>query len=237
MLIKRFYLLLFFIGYIWTCEPVFIGEELQYSVSFRFIPAGKSIISFNLDSLNGEPMYKLTTSIKTNSFVDNLYKVRDHIETWINKENFSLQKVVQEINQGDYHRKYYYEILDDSVSFTNSRKIKIPGIVYDPISFVYYLRNEKLFIGKKYNFFSITGKKIREVIVNITDIETINVPAGTFRCLIIEPISGDENKLLKNDGNMRFWISDDNLKIPIKIEQNTNVGTLIMKLQEIKNIK
>jgi len=103
--------------------------------------------------------------------------------------------------------------------------------VYDPVSFVYYLRNQDLSLGHSYKFFSYDRKKIREVIVNITAKETVQVSAGTFNCLKIEPVSGDGNPLLKNNGQMRVWLSDDSLRLPVKIEQKTNIGTMVMKLK------
>ena len=65
--------------------------------------------------------------------------------------------------------------------------------------------------------------------------ETVRVSAGTFNCLKVEPVSGDGNPLLKNDGQMRVWLSDDSLKLPVKIEQKTNIGTMVMKLKGIKH--
>ena len=74
---------------------------------------------------------------------------------------------------------------------------------------------------------------MKEVIVDVTGKETIKVPAGTFNCFKIEPVSGDGKPLLKNNGVMRVWLSDDSLHLPIKIEQNTNIGTMVMKLKNI----
>ena len=68
--------------------------------------------------------------------------------------------------------------------------------------------------------------------VNITARETIRVPAGTYTCLKAEPLSPDGQPLLKNNGEMRVWLSDDNLKLPVKIEMKTNIGNLIMKLKD-----
>jgi len=34
---------------------------------------------------------------------------------------------------------------------------------------------------------------------------------------------------------MRVWLSDDSLHLPIKIEQSTNIGTMIMKLKKYNN--
>ena len=100
------------------------------------------------------------------------------------------------------------------------------------MAYVYYLRTQDLQLGDSYSFHSYSRKKIRKVIVDITAKETIRVSAGTFNCLKVKPISPDGKPLLKNNGEMRVWLSDDNLKLPVKIEMKTNIGNLIMKLKD-----
>ena len=78
----------------WANNPDFIGEELNYAAGFRFFPAGEAILTFSLDSLDGESVYRLTTSIRTNSFLDVFYEVRDEIHSWLNLENLSLKKTI-----------------------------------------------------------------------------------------------------------------------------------------------
>ena len=217
--------------FMWSSYPDFIGEELKYAAGFRFFPAGEAILTFSADSLNGESVYKLTTSVKTNSFLDAFYEVRDEIQSWLNPENLSLKKTIQTIREGRFHRDHQSIIKGDSIAVSGNKIRNIPGRVYDPVSFVYYLRNQDLSLGHSYKFFSYDRKKIREVIVNITAKETVRVSAGTFNCLKIEPVSGDGKPLLKNNGQMRVWLSDDSLRLPVKIEQKTNIGTMVMKLK------
>ena len=234
MINKKYCHILLLSACTWANNPDFIGEELKYAAGFRFFPAGEAILTFSADSLNGESVYKLTTSIKTNSFLDVFYEVRDEIQSWLNPENLSLKKTIQTIREGRFHLDHQSIIQGDSIVVSGNKISKIPGRVYDPISFVYYLRNQDLSLGNSYKFFSYDRKKIREVIVNITAKETVRVSAGTFNCLKIEPVSGDGIPLLKNNGQMRVWLSDDSLRLPVKIEQKTNIGTMVMKLKKIK---
>jgi len=222
--------------FIWSSSPDFIGEELKYVAGFSFFPAGEAILTFSLDSLNGESVYRLITSVTTNSFLDAFYEVRDEIQSWLHMENLSLKKTIQTIREGSYHRDHQSIIQGDSVAVSGNKLRNLPGRVYDPVSFVYYLRNQDLRLGNSYKFFSYDRKKIREVIVNITAKETVRVSAGKFNCLKIEPVSGDGKPLLKNNGQMRVWLSDDSLRLPVKIEQKTNIGTMVMKLKGIKHL-
>ena len=230
------YLLFLLISSIWAGSPNFVGEELHYSAGFRLFPAGNAILSLKSDSLNGKLTYLLSTSVKTNSFLDNFYEVRDETLSWLNVEDFSLLKAVKKIREGKYHRNHSAHISGDSLLIWNKKYFTITDPVYDPIAFIYFLRSQKLSLGDTFHFLSASEKKIREVGVNITGKESINVSAGSFDCLKVEPVSPDGVPLLKNNGELRVWLSNDDIKMPVKIEMKTNVGTMVMKLKEIKHI-
>ena len=230
------YLLSLLITSIWAISPNFVGEELHYSAGFRLFPAGDAILSLKSDSLNGKLTYLLSTSVKTNSFLDNFYEVRDETLSWLNVKDFSLLKAVKKIREGKYHRNHSAHISGDSLLIWNKKYFTITEPVYDPIAFIYFLRSQKLSVGDTFHFLSVSEKKIREVGVNITGKESINVSVGSFDCLKVEPVSPDGIPLLKNNGELRVWLSNDDIKMPVKIEMKTNVGTMVMKLKEIKHI-
>ena len=218
-----------------STTPDFIGEVLHYSAGFRFFPAGNATLSMQHDSLGDEMVYVLTSTIKTNSFLSNFYKIRDVIKSWLSTDNLSLKKTIHTIREGRYHRDHEAIIHGDSLAISNKQIIKLPDKVYDPVAYVYFLRMQKLFKGNQYRFVSYVQNKMTEVLVNVTGKETITVPAGTFKCFKIEPVSGNEKPLLKNNADMRVWLSDDSLHLPIKIEQSTSIGTIIMKLKKYNN--
>ena len=87
MLKKYYHIVILLLAWVWTNPHNFVGEELQYSAGFRFFPAGEAILTFSADSLNGESVYRLITSVKTNSFLEAFYVVRDEIQSWLNHEN------------------------------------------------------------------------------------------------------------------------------------------------------
>ena len=218
-----------------SAKPVFIGEVLNYSAGFRIFPAGNATLSMNSDYLDGELVYLLTSTVTTNSFLSNFYKVRDVVQSWLSSDNLSLIKTVQTIREGRYKRDHEARIIGDSLAISIQNIIKLPGEVYDPVAYVYFLRMQKLSIGNRYHFYSYGETNMKEVFVDVTGMETIRVPAGTFRCFKIEPVSGDNEPLLKNSGAMKVWLSEDNFHLPIKIEQNTNIGTMVMKLKSVSH--
>ena len=235
MIKQKVYLLILLTTSIWGNPPNFVGEELKYSAGFRLFPAGNAILSLTLDSLNGKPAFLLATSVKTNSFLDAFYTVRDETLSWLNIMDFSLLKAVKIIHEGKYHRNHSIHTIGDSLLIWNKKYFTITEPVYDPIAFIYFLRSQELSLEDSFHFLSAGEKKVREVWVNITGIEKIKVPAGNFDCLKVEPVSPDGKPLLKNNGELRVWLSNDDNKLPVKIEMKTNIGTMVMKLKEFKH--
>ena len=234
MIKQKVYLLILLTTSIWGNPPNFVGEELKYSAGFRLFPAGNAILSLTLDSLNGKPAFLLATSVKTNSFLDTFYTVRDETLSWLNIMDFRLLKAVKTIREGKYHRNHSIHTIGDSLLIWNKKYFTITEPVYDPIAFIYFLRSQELSLEDSFHFLSAGEKKVREVWVNITGIEKIKVPAGNFDCLKVEPVSPDGKPLLKNNGELRVWLSNDDNKLPVKIEMKTNIGTMVMKLKEFK---
>ena len=68
----------------------------------------------------------------------------------------------------------------------------------------------------------------RLILSGIKDLDIINRSGPNKKYTDEE----DNKKLLKNDGQMKVWFTKDKKFIPIKIEQSTNVGTMVMELEE-----
>jgi len=60
--------------------------------------------------------------------------------------------------------------------------------------------------------------------------ESLSSPAGTFKCLVINPFK-DGKTLLKNEGDMTIWFSDDARRIPVQILVKLKYGTMTLKLK------
>ena len=65
--------------------------------------------------------------------------------------------------------------------------------------------------------------------------ETIKVEAGTFKCIIVEPLA-KEGGLFKSDGRVLIWLSDDDRKIPVKITTKVLIGSIGSELREYSGI-
>jgi len=213
----------------------FIGEKLKYKAGFRIFSAGEAILSFDWDTLGGDSLYFLNAEIKTNSFLDKFFKVRDRVKAWMNPYDFSLTKVEKNVLEGNYRKNHfaYIDYIKNKIYF-GEKSLNISNPVFDPLSIIYKIR--KNFKLKIFDFDVIIYDmgKLKAVKFKIDKSEWVEVPYGRFECFVISPVPLNNKKLLKNDGQMKLWFTKDTNFIPIKIEQSTNVGTMVMELEEYK---
>ena len=217
------------LGFIFTME-----ETLIYNLNFRGFNAGESILSIKLDTIKEESNYHLISIIKTNKFLDKIYKIRDRIDVLLNDEDYSIIRVLKKLNQGGKKTNFKSVIDYETLTASSDNKITtLPGKVLDPLGAIYYLRSHDIKIGDKFEFTTYDNDKLRDIIISAKNIEMISTPIGEFECIVLMPESKD-GKLLKNKGSMKLWLSNDSNKIPVKIENRTNVGKMIMELKKIK---
>ena len=101
--------------------------------------------------------------------------------------------------------------------------------------YTYYYRTLNLKKNNQYDFFTFDEGKLKEITLKVTDTENIKTPLGHFQCFVLKPFSKDGKKLFKNNGQMTIWISNDEKRLPIKIEQNTSIGKLVLNLKKYSN--
>ena len=162
MMLRRLLITISFIVIAKSSSPHFVGEVLHYTAGFRIFPAGNATLSIEIDSLNGEMVYLLKSSVNTNSFLSKFYKVQDEIKSWLAPDNLKLLKTVQKIREVRYHRNHEAIIKGDSVAISENNNKVLPGLVYDPVAFVYFLRMQELLLGNRYSFLSYGQKKLKE---------------------------------------------------------------------------
>ena len=208
------------------------GEKLVYSAGFRLFDAGEAVFTSQSKILNDEPVLLITSTIKTNSFLSRFYNVNDVVKIWSNKDDFTLIKIEKNVNEGSYHLDYSAHVTEDLKLVSAKKMIQLESKVYDPISAIFMLRKQPLTEGDSYKFTTVENGIIQKVNVMVGGIEKVSVPAGKFNTRQIIPISDDGVPLFKHDGKMKVWYSDDVRHLPVKMEQKTNVGTLILKLKK-----
>ena len=207
-------------------------EEYIYDVEIK----GISIIAGNVGkcSLKIEKkennQYNMEIVTKTTNLAKILYPYVDEIKLKINNY-FSLLSIEQKISNRD--KKLNIKVDKENKNIIrNGKKLNFySDTLFSPYSLIHFLRKEKIEINNQYTYKIFDGRKIKNILFKVAKIEKVKVPYGTFQCLNIKPIT--EENVIKNNGFLELWYTNNNEKIPVKIKLETNIGTFIMKLKKI----
>jgi hypothetical protein len=115
---------------------------------------------------------------------------------------------------------------------TSEGSYEIPPNVNDIVS-AFYLARTFDFSDKKpgdrFHLQNFYKDKVYPLDVVYLGKETVSVAAGEFECIMVEPLV-QEGGLFKSEGNIVVWLSDDELKIPVKVKTKVIIGSIDAEL-------
>lgn len=213
--------------------PFEVGENLHYESRINLIPAGSAQLEVSdLELLNGDSVYHIVFSARTNSLLDRIFKIRDRIDTWIDGGELFTRRFSKKIREGNYRQEFQATIdYEDSVVTAGNDSFRIERELRDPYSLFYYLRTLPLKVGDLMDFTTFDNGEFINFQVTVHRRETVHVPAGAFHCLVIEPFKKGTS-LLKNRADMTIWFTDDERRLPVKIQSRTSFGSMTFRLKD-----
>ena len=221
-------ILLIFINILFSKSEI---EEYIYDVEIKgisMIAGNVGNCSFKIKKNNNE--YDMEIITKTTNFAKILYPYVDKIQLKINNY-FSLLSIEQKISNRDKKLEINVD-KEKKIIIRNGKKLDFyADTLFSPYSLIHFLRKQKIELNNQYVYKIFDGRKIKNIMLQVSKIENIKVPYGTFECLNIKPIT--EKNTIKNNGVLELWYTNNNEKIPVKIKLETKIGTFIMKLKKI----
>jgi hypothetical protein len=218
-----------------------VGEKLTFSVNYGFITAGIAEWSIpKKKKISGREVYQIDFKVNTVSTFDALYKVRDRYATYLDVEGLFPWRFEQHIREGSYTRDFsaFFDQRRGKVK-TSEGTYDIPPYVHDIVSAFFYVRVlplDTLDLGEKLHLKNFYKDKTYPLDVIYHGKETITVEAGTFDCIIVEPLV-QEGGLFKHEGGLIVWLSDDNLRVPIKVQTQIIIGAIDAELIAYEGLK
>jgi len=214
--------------------PFHVGEKFNYEFQFNILEAGQASLEvIGNDTINGHPCYNIQFIAGTSYWGDFLFTIRDTISIWIDQNTLSTRQIRKSIHEGNYHKNtdiLVYE--DEHYATSNGDTINIKAPVQDPYSLFYYLRTLPLTVGDIYSFTAIDGRELTDVKLKVDRQTRVQTPMQWWDCIKDRPYK-DTGNLLKNEGEMTIWFSNDKNKYPVRIRIELKYGSLILELLNI----
>lgn len=177
---------------------------------------------------------------KTYSFYDKIFKVRDKYESYIDTATLQPYKFVRNVYEGGY--KKYESIAFNkttNTAVTNDGVYKTPPCIQDVLSSIYYARNidfDKYKPEDKIPFSIFLDNEVFDLYIRYLGKETVKTKYGKFRAIKFKPLL-IKGTLFEGGEKMNVWVTDDQNRIPVRIESPITVGSVKVDLIGHRNLR
>lgn len=208
------------------------GETLDYNVQWMKITGGTARMTI---APSGDDMYRITSVAKSSGGFARIVKVRDEIETFVARSDFSTLRIVKRLDErGDKMEEV--TTVEDGIATRKRKKIKkvpVPRPVYDPISVIYYMRTLELTPGKSYDFTLIADGKVYTVHAKVLRREKVQTHVGSYDAVVVEPSMASNG--VAREERLQVWYSEDDRHIPLRIRTEVKFGSVTATLRGIQS--
>jgi len=220
------------------------GENISLVVFYNalgiFVNAGTAKFVVNTERLNNKPVYHAVGTGVTNSKYDWIFKVRDRYETYIDTTTLRPYKFIRNVDEGGY-KKYENITFNHNANTALSTKgvYKVPNCIQDVVSSMYYARNinfNAYKVGDKIPFTMFLDNEVYNMYLRYLGKETIKTRYGKFKAIKFKPLLV-KGTLFEGGEKMTVYVSDDQNKLPIRIESPLLVGSVKVDLMSYQNLR
>lgn len=218
-----------------------VGERLVFDVNYGYITAGEAVMAIAAyDSIAGRKCYRIQFTVNSLPSFSWIYKVEDRYLTFIDVEAIAPLRFEQHIREGTFSKDFVAEFDHrKKIAKTPMGEYPIPEYVHDILSAFYFVRTIDFSASKAgdmltmYNFYN---DKYYELGVKFLGRQELEVEAGTFHTIVVEPLV-KEGGLFKSEGRIVIWLTDDAVKMPIRVNTKVVIGSIDTELREYHGIQ
>ena len=217
------------------------GEYLEYDIYLGVTRVGVAwIFCDGIVNIGTHTAYHLISGVRSASFVEKLYKVKDRNDSWFDTETLYSYGYYKELNEGHYffnewtifdseNKKYFGKKLNRKKELSSfDGDLEMP--VSDILSSMYMVRAMRMKKGEKI-LIDVNTKKNWQMEANVLRTEKIATIFGKKKCIVGEPKVGSEGIFVSKAGKRLFvWLTDDEEQIPVLMKAETFFGSISAKL-------
>lgn len=215
-------------------SPFGPGELLVFDLKWKFVTGG--VATMSVHPVPGDTsLWQIRARAHSTGVVDLFYTVRDTITSTVRKSAILPVRFEKFQHEGWFHRDSTYVFDQEAGTVTRSSRgrtvgeLRLNQNVHDILSSLYRVRTSPLVVGSFVPVTVYEGGKLYTARVNVLRRERVTVPAGTFSCIVVEPILQSE-AIFVQKGRLWIWLTDDARRFPVLMESAIPVGKIRAEL-------
>ncbi len=223
------------------------GEWFQFRVHYGIFNASYITLELEADTINEVPVFHAKGYGATVGLARFLYKVEDYYDSYFSKEDGLPLKFTRNINEGGYTKNVEIQFNHkERIAKINDKKnkkrlqVEINAKAQDLISSFYYLRNVKntssMKVGESVEINMFFDEENYLFKLKLLGIETLKTKFGNIRCRKYIPYV-QSGRVFESQESVILWVSDDQNKIPVRVQANLVIGSIKCDLENFKNLK
>ena len=244
-------------------RPFETGEELHYEAEFsrsllrkldvadlKFRATRTPVAGTAGDSTDTRP-YALTftADVASKGFFARLFnlKFREQVESTVEPMSFTVQRTTILDEQGkrvrateatfDRSKGKMTWTLRDPNNPTAEPRHKITdfsGQLQDVLSAIYFIRMQRLEVGKSFDIFIGDGGRVYQIPVKVVEKKRMKTVLGRVDVLHVKPeLFGPGRLMDENEGEMTLFVTADERHVPVGGHVKTEYGTFDIKLKRV----
>ena len=241
-------------------RPFEAGEELHFEAEFsrsllrkldgadlKFRASRTPVAAESVDT--SPYALTFTADIASKGFFARLFnlKFRERVESTVEPISFTVQKTTILDEQGKRVRasestfdrskgKMTWTLRDpNNPDFeTRHKTADFSGQLQDVLSAIYFIRTQRLEVGKTFEMFIGDGGRVYKIPVKVVEKKRMKTVLGRVDALRVVPeLFGPERLIDEEKGEFSIWVTADARHIPVSGRVKTDYGTFDIKLKRV----
>ncbi len=218
------------------------GEQTTYRVSYLGLPAGTAQVTVGSELPSGKDVWPIVTLARSDALLS-FFPVRDKIVAyWDASANRPLGSDVV-ADENHKHKRQKIELLHEEGTARVTRQKEgekaeeqtlpiAPGTADIP-SAAFVVRSRPLAVGQTMEFPVLTGTKRFPMRVTVEGLQVLKTPLGERRVLRIR-VQTEFAGRFQSKRDMRLYFTDDASHVPVRMEADFALGTIVAEWTDYK---
>ena len=246
-----------------SSAPFETGEELHFEAEFSRsllrkldvadlkFRATRTPVAATAEASSETHPYALTftADIASKGFFARLFnlKFREQVESTVEPMSFTVQRTTILDEQGKRVRatestfdrskgKMTWTLRDPNNPSAEPRRqiTDFSGQLQDVLSAIYFIRTQRLEVGKSFEIFIGDGGRVYQIPVKVVEKKRMKTVLGRVDVLHVKPELFGPGRLMDgNEGEMTLFVTADERHVPVGGHVKTEYGTFDIKLKRV----